>query len=229
MDAKRIEVSLSQNEIDRITSIYQAELRYWKEAALKNLDENDANELKDLAPASLFLTRKATKNLREVNINEIIHYLKSQYSDDENQIGIIQRYSGEHSFKRILEEMKIIAKYVKETENASLKNSVLFGEWLSNARSRYKYIKNENLPEQFDKWVHKECGIVKETMYNYINLYKLVRIAPKLCGCRVSMTYFIGNYKTLMTYFLNEEKRPWKHQPDCKCSDCNVYFFGMEF
>ena len=149
--------------------------------------------MKDSAPPSLFLTRKATKNVRKVNINEIIYYLKSQYSDDENQMGLTQRYSSEHSLERILEEMKVILKYVKETENASLKNNILFGEWLLNARSCYKYRKNKDLPKQFDKWVHKECGIVKLMMYNYINLYKAVCIAPKLCSCRVSMMYFIGN------------------------------------
>ena len=141
MDAISIEVSLSQNKIDRITSIYQAELRYWKEVALKNLDENDANELKDSAPPSLFLTRNARKNAREVNINEIIHYLRLKNSDNENQIRLIQRYSSEHSLERILEEMKVILKYVKETENASLKNDTLFGGWLLNAHSYNKYIK----------------------------------------------------------------------------------------
>ena len=124
--------------------------------------------------------------------------------------------------------MKVISKYVKETENASLKSNILLGEWLFNARTCYKYIKNRYLLQQFDKWLHKECGVVKQTMYNYINLYKLTCIAPKLCGCRVSLTYFISNYKILMTYFQNEEKTPWKHEFSCKCSDCNVYFFGME-
>ena len=28
-----------------------------------------------------------------------------------------------------------------------------------------------------------------------------------------------------MTYFQNEKKAPWKHESDCKCSDCNPYFF----
>ena len=161
MDARRIEVNLSQDKIDRITSIYQADLRYWEEDALKNLGENDANELNDSARPSLFLTRMVRKNAREINIDEIIHYLKSQYSDDENQIHLIQGYSSEHSLERTMEEMKVISKYVKETENASLKNNVLFGEWLSNAHSCYKYIKNKDLPQIFDKWVHKECGIVK--------------------------------------------------------------------
>ena len=54
-------------------------------------------------------------------------------------------------------------------------------------------------------------------------------IAPKVCGCRVSMTYFMNNHKALMTYFQFEENMPWKHRFDCKCSDCNAYFFGMEF
>ena len=92
MDTGKIKVCLSQDKIDRITSFYQAELKYWKEAALKNLDENDANELKDLAPTSSFLTRKAIKNVKNVkkmNIKEIIYYLKLQYSDNENQIDLI--------------------------------------------------------------------------------------------------------------------------------------------
>ena len=186
-------------------------MRYWKETALKNVSENDANELKGSTPPSLFLTRNPRKNARQVNIDEIIHYLKSQYFDDENQIHLVKKYSSEYSLKRMLEEIKVVSKYVKETENASLKNNALFGEWLSNARIRYKYIKNKDLPKQFDKWVQKECGMVKQTMYNYINLYKLMYIAPKLCGCRVSMMYFIKNHKTLMTYFQNEENMPWKH------------------
>ena len=73
MNARRIKANLSQDKIDCITSIDQAELRYWKEAALKNLGESDAYELKDLAPPSLFLTRMVRKNAREVNIDEIIN------------------------------------------------------------------------------------------------------------------------------------------------------------
>ena len=47
MDARRIEVSLSQDQINFINSTFQKELDYCKEAALKRaLDLNDANELK---------------------------------------------------------------------------------------------------------------------------------------------------------------------------------------
>ena len=57
--------------------------------------------------------------------------------------------------------MKVVSKYVKEIENASLQNNILFGEWLFNASNRYKCIKNKDLSQQFNKWVHKECGMVK--------------------------------------------------------------------
>ena len=103
-------------------------MRYWKEAALKNVSENDANELIDSAPSDLFLTRKPKKDAREVNIEEIFYYLKSQYLDDQNQIHLIKKYSREHSLEGMLEEIKVISKYVKETENVSLKNNTLFGD-----------------------------------------------------------------------------------------------------
>ena len=103
-DARRIEVNLSQDKIDGIASIYQAEVRYWKEAALKNLDENAANELNDFAPPSLFLTRTVRNNAREGNIDEIMYYLRSQYFDNENQIRLIQEYSSEHSLKKCLKK-----------------------------------------------------------------------------------------------------------------------------
>ena len=55
MDAGRIEVSLSQDKIDHINNIYQKELDYWKRAALgRTLDQNNTNQLEDLAPPNLF-------------------------------------------------------------------------------------------------------------------------------------------------------------------------------
>ena len=98
-------------------------MRYWKEVALKNVSENDANELKVLAPPDLFFTRKPRKDAREVNIEEIFHYLISQYFDDENQMHLIKKYSSEHSLEGMLEEIKVISKHVKETENASPKTA----------------------------------------------------------------------------------------------------------
>ena len=51
----------------------------------------------------------------------------------------------------------------------------------------------------------------------------------KLYVCGANMAYFIKNGKSLMTYFKNEEKTPWKHQFDRKCYYCNAYFLRMEF
>ena len=55
MDARRIEVSLSQDKIDPINNIHQKELQYCKEAALKRaLDKAEESQLENLAPSSFF-------------------------------------------------------------------------------------------------------------------------------------------------------------------------------
>ena len=82
MVAGRIEESLSQDKIDHINNIYQEELDYWKRTALERAsDQNDTNQLEDLAPPSLFVTREATKsvkNVKKTDIDEIIFSLKSR-------------------------------------------------------------------------------------------------------------------------------------------------------
>ena len=51
----QIEVSLSQEKINFINNIYQKGSQYWKVGALKKaLGENEANELKNVAPSSSF-------------------------------------------------------------------------------------------------------------------------------------------------------------------------------
>ena len=92
---------------------YQKELDYWKEA---------------------------TENGKKTDIDEIISYLKSQYSGNKNQIVFIQCYRGGHSLEEMFKELKAMSKYVQESENMSLKSNTLFGKWLSNAGRRYKYI-----------------------------------------------------------------------------------------
>ena len=184
MDARRIEVTLSQDKINLINGIYQKELDHWKDATMKMaLDEDKANQLKYLAPPRFFLAHKATKNAKKTGIDEIMFYLKSQCSGDENQVVFIQSYRCGHSSEEIFKELKAMSKYVKESQNMSLKNNTLFGEWSLNACRCYKYIKKKDSPQRFDKWVYKECEIGKQTLYNNINLYKLMRVAPKLCVC----------------------------------------------
>ena len=76
MDARRIEVSLSQDKIGRINNIHQTQLKYWKDASLRDLDQNDADELEGLAHPSLLLIRKVAKYAKTTDINEITFYLK---------------------------------------------------------------------------------------------------------------------------------------------------------
>ena len=187
MDAKRFEVSLSQDKINFINSAFQKELDYWKEAALKDLDANEANQLKDTVPLSLSLIRKAKKNAKKANINEIIFYLKSQYTtNNRNQIVLVQNFPSIEevsSFEGIQEELKIISKHIKDGENMSLRNKALFGGWIAVARMVYKcdkLIEANNLPRRFDYWMDKEFMIKKQTIYDYIRLYELMSIAPKL-------------------------------------------------
>ena len=53
MDARRIEVSLSQDKINLINGIYQKVLDYWKDAALERASNlHEENQLKDVAPPS---------------------------------------------------------------------------------------------------------------------------------------------------------------------------------
>ena len=97
------------------------------------------------------------------------------------------------SYEEISEELKAISKYIKEDENMSLKNKALFGEWLSvagKAFKRDKFIKRKDLPQRFDDWIYRECGIKKQRIYNYRNLYKLMNV---LMSVKIS-------YKSVMVF-----------------------------
>ena len=78
------------------------------------------------------------------------------------------------------------------------------------ACKRDKLIKKKSLAERFDDWIYKEFGIRKQRIYDYINLYELMSVSPKLLNCRVNMTYFVKNHEILMTYFKSEEQILWK-------------------
>ena len=148
MDARRIEVNLFQDKIKSINSAFQKELDYWKEAALKNLDENEANQIKVSAPPSFLLIRKAEKNAKKVDINKTIAYLKSQYStNNTNQIVLVQNFpclEEVSSFEGIQEELKIISKHIKDGENMSLRNKALFGGWIAVATPQGWYTSTLN-------------------------------------------------------------------------------------
>ena len=102
------------------------------------------------------------------DINEIIFYLKSQYStNNRDQITFVQEFPNaeeEHSFEKIQERLKIISGHIKDGENMSLRNKALFGGWIAVARIEYKrdkLIEGENLPQRFDYWMDKEFKIKK--------------------------------------------------------------------
>ena len=46
----------------------------------------------------------------------------------------------------------------------------------------------------------------KKTTYNYKNLYKLMKMTPRLTNCRVTRTYFVLNHDILFNYFYEENE-----------------------
>ena len=91
----------------------------------------------------------------------------------------------------------------------SLKNKVLLGGWISMAARAFRREKNmqgENLLGRFEDWMHKNCGMKKKTTYNYKNLYKLMKMTPRLTNCRVTRTYFVLNHDILFNYFYEENE-----------------------
>ena len=75
----------------------------------------------------------------------------------------------------------------------SLKNKALFGGWISMALKVFRREKNmhgELIMPVDSKIGCIKTGMKKQTIYNYKNIYKLIRIAAKLMNCRVKMTYF---------------------------------------
>ena len=79
-ERKKIEIEVNQDKIDYINCAYSEEVTYWRKAALVKVStESEEKELIDLAPSRVSLIRKV-KNVKTVNIDEIIFYLKSKYS-----------------------------------------------------------------------------------------------------------------------------------------------------
>ena len=75
----------------------------------------------------------------------------------------------------------------------TLKNNVLLWGWVLTAAKviRRKKNRGKNLPGRFEDWMESECCMKKQTIYNYKNVYNLMRIAPKPINYRVNMTYFV--------------------------------------
>ena len=105
---------------------------------------------------------------------------------------------------------------------------MLLGGWISMAA---KVFRREKVCVEKIWPVDLKIGCIntvvwkKQTIYYCKNLYKLMRIAPKLMNCRVNMTYFVLNHDILFDYFNEEnEEQSWKHSISCECEGCNSYF-----
>ena len=177
----------------------------------------------DLAPSRtfFFLICKA-KSPKTENIDEIIFYLKSKYSEynEESKTLINNIPREEPSFEAITDYLKTFSESIKKDENMSLKNKCLFGGCILMASKVYR----KKLPHSFEDWLYSLCKIKGKVSYNYRNLFKLVSIAPKLINSRVNTTYFVKNHEILLNYF-NElaTQKPGNHMSSCTCEDCISY------
>ena len=109
----------------------------------------------------------------------------------------------------------------------TLKNKMLLGGLIVTTSKVFRrdQMHGKNLPGRFDNWMLKACKTKKQSIYDYKNLYKLMRIAPDLLNRRVNTTYFVKNHDVLFYYFNeNEEQTPRKVNVNCVCESCNSYF-----
>ena len=157
-----IEVNLSQEKISFINDSYQKEVK-------KVSAENEAKGLIDLAPSTVFkIFKAAIKNGKKMNIDKIKFYLKSRYStDNKNQITFIQDIPSQedvHFLEVISDYLKTFSKSMKEDENMSLKNKVLFVACISIAAKAYrngKIVKKKDVLHRFEDSKYIECKIKK--------------------------------------------------------------------
>ena len=112
---KKIEAEVNQEKIDYINYAYNEEITYWKKAALERVStESEEKELVDLAPSRVSLICKVN-NVKTANIDEIIFYLKSNYSAhiEEPRIFIHDIPREEPSFEAITGYLKTFSRKMK--------------------------------------------------------------------------------------------------------------------
>ena len=154
------------------------------------------------------------------------HFISSFPKLENNYIPEPPTRKNVKDFDELKPHLKSYSNYMNEVDNFGLKNSCLFGRWLTLAYSVYRYEKfvlgNDALPKNFETWVRNNCNISKTLSYNYRKFSKLVERAPKLVHCRVGLRYFVKRHNVLLTYFKNNES-PWVHKHSCSCSVCKKY------
>ena len=184
----KIEANLPQDKIDFINDAHQKELQHWKMIVLESKNENDNKQL------------------------------KNQYLPHNEERGTfiadIPSQEDRFTFEAISDSLKTLLKSIKESENMSFKNKVLLGGWTTAAKvlRRDKNVHGKNLLGRFEDSMYNECGIKKQTTFNYKNLYKLMRSAPKLKNYRVNMTHFVKSHEILINYFEENKEQSWKQR-----------------
>ena len=153
-----------------------------------------------------------------------IFYLRSMNSihNEEPRTFIDVIPTDEPFFEAMTDRLKTFSKCIKYEENVSLKKKCLFGVWILMASKLYR---KEHLPYRFQDWLYRLCKVERQASYNYKNLFKLMRVDPKLINCKINATYFVTNHETLLNYFKKLEiQTPWKHVFSSTCEDCITYF-----
>ena len=165
----------------------------------------------DLAPLRAFIARKDAVKSGVENLHEMIFYLKSNYSPDTEERAFIEDISQDDKFS--FEEMSDSRKnvfpisYRSRKYDAEKQNVVRRLDSKSIKVFRRKNMRGKNLSSRFDDWMFRECKIKKQSIYNYKNLYKLMRIAPKLLNGRVNMTYFVKKPDILLIVLMKTKNR----------------------
>ena len=164
----KIEENLPQEKIDFINDVHLKEVQYWKKIALDNKNEDERNQLTNLAPLRISLARKdAIKELKSVN--EIIFYLKNKYLHHNGErrtfIEDIPSQEDQFTFEAILDFIKDFSKSIREVENISLKNKTFLGGWISTAakvfRRKKKKKKKKNICVERICLVDLKIGCIK--------------------------------------------------------------------
>ena len=123
------------------------------------------------------MIRKDAANSGVESIHEMLFYLRKNYSPRTEERAHIEDIPQDDrfSFKEMSDYLKTFSKTFscyRSQKYGFEKQGVTW--WL-----------DINI-NQFEDWMFRVCGIKKQTIYNYKNLYKLMIIAPKLLNCRVN-------------------------------------------
>ena len=109
------------------------------------------------------MARKAVvkNDATNVNVNELIFHLKKQYQphNEEPRVFVEDIHSQEdRPFNEIADYLKTFSKSIEESENMSLKNKTLMGDWISAGARVFRRDENmlgENLSSRFEDWMYK--------------------------------------------------------------------------